>query len=216
MQSNALTVQQYLASMPADRRETIEAIRAVILKNLPQGYQEGMQYGMIGYFVPHGVYPAGYHCDPKQPLPFIGLASQKNHMALYMFCLYLDDDQAQSFRDSWLATGKKIDMGKSCIRFKKLGDVPLEVIGKAVRVPAKKFVESYEKRLQRASGGASEKTQTVSAASKKAATKKVTSKKVASKQTASKKPVSKKRVSKKTASKKAAAKSSGVRTTAKG
>lgn len=206
MQSNALTVQQYLASMPADRRETIEAIRAVILKNLPQGYQEGMQYGMIGYFVPHTVYPAGYHCDPKQPLPFVGLASQKNHMALYMFCLYLDDDQAQSFRDSWLATGKKIDMGKSCIRFKKLDAVPLDVVGKAVRVPVKKFVESYEKRLQRTSGGASEKSPTAKVASKK-----LTSKKVASKKTASKKTVSKK-----TASKKPAAKSSGVRTTAKG
>lgn len=211
MQSNALTVQQYLASMPADRRETIEAIRAVILKNLPQGYQEGMQYGMIGYFVPHTVYPAGYHCDPKQPLPFVGLASQKNHMALYMFCLYLDDDQAQSFRDSWLATGKKIDMGKSCIRFKKLDAVPLDVVGKAVRVPVKKFVESYEKRLQRTSGGASEKSPTAKVASKK-----LTSKKVASKKTASKKTVSKKTVSKKTASKKPAAKSSGVRTTAKG
>ena len=211
MQSNALTVQQYLASMPADRRETIEAIRAVILKNLPQGYQEGMQYGMIGYFVPHTVYPAGYHCDPKQPLPFVGLASQKNHMALYMFCLYLDDDQAQSFRDLWLATGKKIDMGKSCIRFKKLDAVPLDVVGKAVRVPVKKFVESYEKRLQRTSGGASEKSPTAKVASKK-----LTSKKVASKKTASKKTVSKKTVSKKTASKKPAAKSSGVRTTAKG
>ena len=92
MRSEATTVEQYLAELPPDRREAITAIRAVILKNLPRGYEEGMGYGMIGYFVPHVVYPAGYHCDPRQPLPFASLASQKNHMALYLMCAYGDAD----------------------------------------------------------------------------------------------------------------------------
>ena len=88
MQSKATSVDQYLAGLPADRRDAIEAVRAVILENLPKGYEEGMQYGMIGYYVPHRVYPAGYHCDPLQPLPFAALASQKNHMSLYLMCIY--------------------------------------------------------------------------------------------------------------------------------
>jgi len=150
MQSKAATVKEYLAELPADRRETIESVRAVILKNLPKGYAEGMQYGMIGYFVPHSIYPSGYHCDPKQPLPFASLASQKNHMAVYMFCIYSDGDVAERFKDEWLATGKKLDMGKSCVRFKKLEDVALDVIGRAVkRMPVKKFIEQYETATQR-------------------------------------------------------------------
>ncbi len=145
MQSKAKTVDQYLADLPDDRREALQAVRAVVLKNLPKGYEEGMQYGMIGYFVPHSVYPPGYHCDPKQPLPFAGLASQKNHMSIYLMCIYGDEEQQAWFRDAWAASGKKLDMGKSCVRFKKLDDVPLKVIGEAIRrVPAKKFIDHYE------------------------------------------------------------------------
>jgi hypothetical protein len=145
MQSGAKTVNQYLADLPADRREALQTIRAVILKNLPKGYEEGMQYGMIGYFVPHSVYPPGYHCDPKQPLPFAGLASQKNHMAIYLMCVYGDSEHEAWFRQAWAKTGKKLDMGKACVRFRKLDNVPLEVIGEAVkRVPAKMFIEHYE------------------------------------------------------------------------
>src|SRR5258707_3534246 len=88
MQSTATTVEQYLAGLPDDRRSAIEAVRNVILKNLDTDYEEGMQYGMIGYYVPHSVYPAGYHCDPRQPLPFAALASQKNYMSLYLMSLY--------------------------------------------------------------------------------------------------------------------------------
>ena len=95
MQSKATTVEQYLAELPEDRRKAIEAVRQVVLKNLDKDYEEGMQYGMIGYYVPHRVYPAGYHCDPKQPLPFAGLASQKNHMALYLMCVYGDSDACE-------------------------------------------------------------------------------------------------------------------------
>ncbi len=145
MQSKAKTVKQYLSELPGDRREAIEAVRTVILKSLPKGYEEGMQYGMIGYYVPHSIYPNGYHCDPKQPLPFASLASQKNHMAIYLMCIYTDSDQEARFREAWLKTGKKLDMGKSCIRFKKLEDVPLEVVAAAIkRAPVKKYVKNYE------------------------------------------------------------------------
>jgi hypothetical protein len=145
MQSKAKTVDQYLAELPDDRREALQAIRAVVLENLPKGYEEGMLYGAIGYFVPHSVYPPGYHCDPKQPLPFAGLASQKNHMSLSLMCVYDDAEHAAWFRTAWAKTGKKLDMGKSCVRFKKTEDVPLKVIGEAIkRVPAKKFIEHYE------------------------------------------------------------------------
>ncbi len=145
MQSKAKTVNQYLAELPADRREVMKAVRAVVLKNLPKGYVESMQYGAIGYFVPHSIYPPGYHCDPTQPLPFAGLASQKNHMAIYLMCIYNDAGHDTWFREAWAKTGKKLNMGKSCVRFKKLDDVALNVIGQAIRrVPVKKFIEFYE------------------------------------------------------------------------
>ncbi len=151
MQSKATTVQAYLDSLPEDRRDALNAVRQVILKNLDKTFREGMQYGMIGYFVPHETYPAGYHCDPKQPLPYAGLASQKGHMSLYLMGLYVGSDagvehpDAAWFQNAWLATGKKLDMGKACVRFKKLDDVPLEVIGEAFRrLPAKLYIERYE------------------------------------------------------------------------
>jgi len=125
------------------------------LKNLDKNYQEAMQYGMIGYSVPHSVYPAGYHCDPKQPLPFAAIASQKNYMSVYLmspYCGCVDDAQhkehTQWFRDAWAKSGKKLDMGKSCIRFTKVEDLALDVIGEAIkRVPAKRFIEGYEAAL---------------------------------------------------------------------
>jgi hypothetical protein len=157
MISKATTIKAYLASVPADRRAAIQAVREVIVANLGKGYEEGMQYGMIGYFVPHTLYPPGYHCDPKQPLPFAALASQKNHMAIYLMCLYGDADQAKWLRAEWAKTGKKLDMGKSCIRFKKLDEVPLELIGRAIaRVPAKDYIAHYESML--AKSGPSKKT----------------------------------------------------------
>jgi hypothetical protein len=145
MQSKATTVEKYLAELPDDRRDAIEAVRKTIVANLPQGYEEGMQYGMIGYFVPHSVYPAGYHCDPKQPLPFACLASQKNYMSLYLMGCYGNTEHEAWFLDAWAKTGKKLDMGKSCVRFKKIDDLPLKVIGQAIkRMPVKKFIEYYE------------------------------------------------------------------------
>ncbi len=151
MISKAETVKDYLSELPDDRRTAIAAVRKVIRKNLDKGYKEGMQYGMIGYFVPHRVYPPGYHCDPKQPLPFASLASQKNHMAIYLMCIYGSSEQETWFRKEWAKTGKKLDMGKSCVRFKKLEDLPLELIGEAIaRVPAKDFIAYYEANVKTA------------------------------------------------------------------
>jgi Domain of unknown function (DU1801) len=145
MQSKAGTVEEYLSGLPEDRRQALEAVRKVVLKNLDKDYEEGIQYGMIGYYVPHRVHPPGYHCDPKQPLPFAALASQKNHMALYLMCLYGDSDHTEWFRQAWARTGKKLDMGKACLRFKKVDDLALEVIGEAIkRVPARKYIEHCE------------------------------------------------------------------------
>ncbi len=153
MQSKAKTVAEYLASLPDDRRRALEAVRRVILDNLDSGYEEGMSYGVIGYYVPHRVYPPGYHCDPKQGLPFAGLASQKNYMSLYLMGLYCgcidgvsDTALMQWFRDAWANTGRKLDMGKTCIRFRKLQDLPLDVIGEAIRrLPASVYIEQYER-----------------------------------------------------------------------
>lgn len=183
MQSRAATVAEYLKSLPEDRRAAIEAVRKVILKNLPKGYEEGMQYGMIGYFVPHSLYPAGYHCDPSQPLCYAGLASQKNHLSLYLMSVYADADDKERFTAAWTATGKKLDMGKSCIRFKKLEDVPLEVVGAEIRrVPVRAYLEWYEAhRPGGAKSGAKKKV------AKKAASKKVGAKKKVVKTSASKK-----------------------------
>jgi hypothetical protein len=143
MQSKATTVKEYLSQLPRDRRAAIETVRQVILRNLDGDYEEGMQYGMIGYYVPHRVYPAGYHCDPKQPLPFAALGSQKNYMSLYLMCVYGDSALAQWFRDAWAKTGKKLDAGKACVRFKKLDDLALDVIGEAIK-RAKKYIEYCE------------------------------------------------------------------------
>jgi len=145
MQSQATTVTQYLAELPAGRRFVIERVRAVILQNLDPVFEEGIQYGMIGYYVPHRVYPAGYHCDPKQPLPFVSLASQKNYMSVYLGCVYSHPESARWFRAAWAKTGKKLDLGKSCLRFKQLDDLALDVMGEVIRrTSARAFIEYYE------------------------------------------------------------------------
>ena len=149
MQSKATTVAKYLAELPPDRRAALTAVREVILANVEETIEEGMQYGMIGYYVPHRVYPAGYHCDPQKPLPYACLASQKNHMSVYLMSCYMGDEaDAGWLRREWAKTGKKLDMGKSCIRFKKVEDLPLDLIGKAIRrMPVKKYIAHYESAL---------------------------------------------------------------------
>ncbi len=148
MKSNAKTVKEYLASIPADRRPAIEAVRKVILKNLDKDYEEGMMYGMIGYAVPHRVWPLGYHCDPSKPLMMAALASQKNNMTIYLMSVYSEKSQREWFQNAWAKTGKKLNMGGCCIHFKKLEDAALDVIGQAIRrTPAKAYVENYVKLL---------------------------------------------------------------------
>ena len=154
MQSKAATVAQYLAELPPDRREALTTLRSVILKNLDKGYEERMGYGMPGYCVPHSIFPAGYHCNPKDPLPFAGFASQKQHISLYIMFLYCgcdgseDNELVKWFKDAWAKSGKKLDMGRCCIRFKKLDDIPLDVIGEAIRrMPLQKYVAGYEAAL---------------------------------------------------------------------
>ena len=170
MQSKATTVKQYLSELPEDRRAAISAVRKVILENLDSGFEEGMQYGMIGYYVPHSIYPPGYHCDPKQPLGFVCLAAQKNYMSLYAMSLYGDATQEKLFKEEWAKTGKKLDMGKSCIRFRKLQDLALDVVGRAIgRVKAGKYIETIEALLQTSKSSATKKA----AASQKAVSRKL-------------------------------------------
>jgi hypothetical protein len=154
--SAARTVDQYLAELPDERRQLVAAVRDVVNANLPEGYQEAMQYGMIGWSVPHGRYPPGYHTDPRQPLPLAGLASQKRYVSLYLMGVYcgcvehgsgetVETPDAEWFRESWLATGRRLDMGRSCVRFKRLDDVALDVVGEAIgRLPVDAYIVRYE------------------------------------------------------------------------
>ena len=176
MPSKATTVDEYLASLPADRVVLVEKLREVFLENKDKRLVEGIQYGMIGYFVPHSVYPDGYHCDPRQPLPFASIGNQKGHVGIYMFCLYGNADDEREFRKAWAKSGKKLDMGKSCIRVKKVEDVPFDVLAKTVkRATVRRFIAHYE----------SVKPRTTKRKASKAA-KKTTKKKVARKRSAKK------------------------------
>jgi len=150
MQSKATSPEEYIDSLPDDRKKIISELRKIILKNLPNGFKEGMGYGMLGYVVPHSLYPKGYHSDPKQPLPFISIASQKNHIALYHMGLY-GGEYLDWFQKEWKKhTDKKLDMGKSCIRFKKAEDIPLDLIGElCTKITPQDWIAVYEKNLKR-------------------------------------------------------------------
>lgn len=151
MQSQAKTVDEYIGNLPEDRKEPILSIRKAILDNLPENFAEGIGYGMLCYSVPHSVYPAGYHCDPKLPLPFISLASQKNFIALYHMGIYANKELLDWFVAEFPKHSKaKLDMGKSCIRFKKPGDIPIRLIGElAGKVTAEDWIATYEKAYKR-------------------------------------------------------------------
>jgi hypothetical protein len=134
-----MTVPQYLASLPEDRQAELERVRRVVRERLPEGYVEGTGYGMICYTVPLGVYPDTYN---KQPLMYVALASQKNYLSLYLMPAYADGEQEQRLRDAFAAKGKKLDMGKSCIRFKRADDLDLDVIGDIVAsTPMTRWIE---------------------------------------------------------------------------
>jgi len=141
--SDAESVDEYLAELAADRRATVAAVRDVILEHLPDGFAEGMQYGMIGYYIPLERYPDTYN---GQPLAIAALANQKRYVSLYLMGIYANEDDAWWFREQWNLTGKRLDMGKSCVRFRKLDDVPLDVVGAAIaRVSAADFIADYER-----------------------------------------------------------------------
>jgi hypothetical protein len=150
MTTTAKSAEEYLAALPNDRAETLRAVRKIILANLPNGYEECMQCGMIAYVVPHRLYPAGYHCAPEQPLQYAALGAQKNHLALHLMTIYGDPETAKWFQEAFKKSGRKLDMGKACVRFRKLDDLPLDVIGQVIaRVPVQAYVGRVEKFLQR-------------------------------------------------------------------
>jgi hypothetical protein len=151
MISEAKTPAQYIKELPADRKEAVSELRNVVLKNIPKGFKEVMSYGMLGYVVPHEIYPSGYHCDPKLPLPFVCIASQKNFIAFYHMGLYGNPKLLKWFVEEYPKHSKsKLDMGKSCVRFKKPEHIPHKLIGELMKkVTVKDWIECYKKNLKR-------------------------------------------------------------------
>ena len=145
MTSKATTVEQYINEAPDDRREALQKLRKVILENLPEGFQEGIGYGMIGYFVPHSIYPAGYHCTPELPLPFMSFASQKNSINFYHMGIYAKPELYDWFVTEYPKHSKqKLDIGKSCLRIKKPENIPFELIGELVKkISVADWIETY-------------------------------------------------------------------------
>jgi uncharacterized protein YdhG (YjbR/CyaY superfamily) len=151
MQSKATTIDQYLEELPAERKEAVTKLHKIITKNLPKGFKAGIGYGMICYSVPHSLYPKGYHCDPSLPLPFMSLASQKNFIALYHMGIYADPKLLEWFTKAYAkAVPGKLDMGKSCLRFKKAENIPYELIAElATKMSVKDWVGMYESKLSK-------------------------------------------------------------------
>ena len=151
MTSKATTPEQYIRELPADRKEPITKLRETVLRNLPKGFKEIMSYGMLGYVVPHEIYPAGYHCDPKLPLPFVGIASQKNFIALYHMGVYASPELLKWFTTEYPKhSTSKLDMGKSCIRFKKPEHIPFKLIGDLIqKISVKDWIKTYETNIKR-------------------------------------------------------------------
>lgn len=147
----ANSVEDYLDKIPEERKPYMERLRNVILENLPKGFKEDLTYGMIGYVVPHDIYPAGYHCDPKLPLPFLSIASQKNFIGFYHMGIYADKELYDWFVGEYYKHAKyKLDMGKSCIRFKRMDDIPYDLLGELVRkMTAEDWIDLYEKNVKR-------------------------------------------------------------------
>ncbi len=151
MQYKANTPEEYIAQLPEERKEPMERLRKTILDNLPEGFHEEINYGMIGYVVPKSIYPAGYHCDTKLPLPFINIASQKNFIALYHMGVYAQPELLEWWQTEYPKHVKtKLDMGKSCIRFKKPENIPFDLVGELVtKMSCQDWIDLYEKNLKR-------------------------------------------------------------------
>lgn len=150
MQSKAITVTEYLNELPEERKLAFNTLRETIIHAIPNGFEEQMSYGMIGYVVPHTIYPSGYHCDPKLPLPFINIASQKNFIAFYHSGIYANPELLQWFTDEWPKHSKlKLDMGKSCVRFKKVDQIPLDLIAALCKkMTVEVWIECYESQIK--------------------------------------------------------------------
>ncbi|MBI2968509.1 MAG: DUF1801 domain-containing protein [Bacteroidetes bacterium] len=151
MKSKSTSPQQYINSLPPGRKAAMAELRKVILNNLPPGFSEEMNYGMVGYVVPHSLYPKGYHCNPKQPLPFMCIASQKNFIALYHMGIYADKKLLEWFTVEYPKYSKtKLDMGKSCIRFKKVDNIPFKLVGElAAKMTPGDWISLYEIQLKK-------------------------------------------------------------------
>ncbi|MFY8108048.1 MAG: DUF1801 domain-containing protein [Bacteroidia bacterium] len=146
MQSKELTVEAYLNSLPEERKLPMMKLRDIILKSIPKGFKEEMSYGMIGFVVPHSLYPKGYHCSPELPLPFLSIASQKNFIAVYHMGIYANPELLNWFTSEYAQRVKgKLDMGKSCMRFKKPENIPFDLIGELARkMTTKDWIDTYE------------------------------------------------------------------------
>lgn len=151
MKIEVTTVEEYLNQLPTDRKDAINKLRKVILKNLPHGFVEEINYGMIGYVVPHSIYPSGYHCDPKLPLPFMNIANQKNFIGFYHMGIYSQPELHDWFINTWPNhSSRKLDMGKSCVRLKKINEIPYELIGElASKMTPEKWIAIYETALKK-------------------------------------------------------------------
>ena len=151
MKANGITVEEILANVPAERAESFNKLHDVIVKNLPKGFEAGISYGGLGYVVPHSVYPAGYHCKPIEPLPFAAIASQKASVNFYHMGIYADPKLLDWFVAEFPKhTKQKLDMGKSCIRFKKVDEIPFELIGELMKkMSAEDWIALYEKELKK-------------------------------------------------------------------
>ncbi|MGI8600401.1 MAG: DUF1801 domain-containing protein [Chitinophagaceae bacterium] len=151
MTSEATTPDEYIQELPAERKEVISQLRKIILKNLPKGFQEVMQYGMLSYVVPHQKYPDGYHCNPEHPLPFVSLSSQKNFIALYHMGIYAMPAILKWFEEEYSKQSlSKLDMGKSCIRFKKTEHIPFKLIGELMKkISVDDWINTYEKNIKK-------------------------------------------------------------------
>jgi len=145
------TPEEYINNLPDDRKQVMNKLRKTILDNLPNGFVETISYGMIGYVVPHYIYPNGYHCDPKLPLPFMSIASQKNFIAIYHMGLYANQKLLNWFLEEYSKHGNtKLDIGKSCLRFKKMDQIPFELIGElSKKVTVKEWIATYEESFKK-------------------------------------------------------------------
>lgn len=151
MKHEAASPEEYISQLPEERKDSVVKLRKTVKDNLPAGFQEVLSYGMIGYVVPHSIYPSGYHVDPKMPVPFISIASQKNHIALYHMGLYIFPEFLTWFKDEYPKHIKtKLDMAKSCIRFKRMDEIPYELIAQLCRkISMEDYLKKYEENIKK-------------------------------------------------------------------